>query len=186
MLTRNVSSMAKVSIFIWLLLSSLLASAQAIESTRLLAGNYQPQAVEQAVVTLMATNTVAPRTLVEYKAGQSVVLQPGFQAKTGSVFKAHTGAVSLTESNLNSLTIQAYPNPFDQVTTISYVLTRPSQVSLQISDAEGKLIHQLVSGHYEEAGRHSVEWKTGTIPAGTYICILDAGPQRLSRRIIRK
>ena len=181
--------MAKLSTFIGLLLSPLLVTAQEIESNRLLTADYQPQSVEQAFATLTATNTIGIRSQVAYKAGQSVVLQPGFEAKAGSVFTAHVGTVSLRESadrEANLLSVSAYPNPFDEFTTITYVLTKPNRTSLQISDANGKLISQLVDERYQEAGRHYVVWKGNGIPAGTYICILDTGPQRLSKRIIRK
>lgn len=181
--------MAKLFIFTWLLLSSLLVTAQEIEPSRWLTSGYQPQSVEQALATLTATNRVEARTVVTYKAGQSVVLEPGFEAKAGSVFTAHTGIVSLPaldEGKLNSLTLLTYPNPFAEVTTITYVLTKPSRTSLHIRDAEGRLIRQLVDDHYQEAGRHSVEWRGGEVPAGTYVCVLDIGTQRLSRRIIRK
>ena len=181
--------MAKLSVFIWLILSSLLATAQGIEQSRWLAGDYQPQPVEQAVSTLTAGNTIGAGVRTTYKAGQSVVLNTGFEAKGGSVFLAHTGVVSglaTTGPDFVSLTIRAYPNPFDQVTTITYVLTKPGRTSLQISDADGKLIRQLVEDRYQEPGRYSVEWKENEISAGLYICTLNAGSQRIASRIIRK
>ena len=181
--------MAKLSVFIWLILSSLLATAQGNEPSRWLAGDYQPQAVEQAVATLTAGNTIGAGVRTTYKAGQSVVLNAGFEAKAGSVFLAHTGLVSglsTGEPDFVSLTISAYPNPFDQVTTITYVLTKPGRTSLQISNADGKLIRQLVEDRYQEAGRYSVEWKGDEIPAGLYVCTLQTGSQRVVGRIIRK
>ncbi len=181
--------MAKLSVFIWLILSSLLATAQGIEQSRWLAGDYQPQPDEQAVATLTAGNTIGAGVRTTYKAGQSVVLNAGFEAKAGSVFLAHTGAVSgfsLTGTDFVSLTIRAYPNPFDQVTTITYVLTKPGRTSLQISDADGKLIRQLVEDRYQEAGRYSVEWKADAVSAGLYVCTLHTGSQRIASRIIRK
>ena len=178
--------MAKLSISIWLFLYSLLANGQETEHSRLLANDYKPQPVEQAIATLIAANIVG--TKVEYKAGQSVTLQAGFEAKAGSVFTAHTGVVlpASVGDELTTLTVSAYPNPFDESTTITYVLTKPSRISLRISDLEGKLISQLIDGHYQEAGRHDVAWKGGKIPVGTYVCILEAGPQHIAKRIIRK
>lgn len=181
--------MAKLSVFIWLILSSLLATAQGIEQRRWLAGDYQPQPVEQAIVTLTAGNTIGATVRTAYKAGQSVVLNSGFEAKAGSVFLAHTGVVSgLTSlgADFVSLTISAYPNPFDQVTTITYVLTKPGRASLQITDADGKLIRQLVEDRYQEAGRYAVEWKGDAVSAGVYICTLHTGSQRIVSRIVRK
>lgn len=178
--------MAKLPIFIWLALSSLLATAQQIEATRLLTSDYQAQSLEQALTTLTATNTVDAPMAVEYKAGQSVVLRAGFEAKVGSVFTAQTGPVSALALGEGMLSLLAYPNPFVEVTTISYVLPRAGRTSVQIRDPEGKLVSQLVDGQYQEAGRHSVEWSGAGVAVGTYVCIIETGTQRLSRRIIRK
>ncbi|MBD2753515.1 T9SS type A sorting domain-containing protein [Spirosoma validum] len=181
--------MAKLSILIGLLLSSLLATAQAIESNRRLTSGYQAQPLEQATATLTAANLVGPGTPVEYKAAQAIILQPGFQARTGSVFAARTGVVSLlamAEGESGSLMIRAYPNPIEEATIISYVLTRSGRTSLQIRDSEGRLISRLIDGRQEDAGRHSVEWKAAGVPTGTYMCILETGTQRISRRLIRK
>lgn len=181
--------MAKLPVFIWLILSSLLATAQGIEQRRWLAGDYQPQPVEQAIVALTAGNTIGAGIRTTYKAGQSVVLNAGFEAKAGSVFLAHTAVVSgLTTAELGivSLTLSAYPNPFDQVTTITYVLTKSGRTSLHINDADGKLIRQLVEDRYQEAGHYTVEWKETELSAGLYVCTLQAGSQRIAGRIIRK
>lgn len=169
-----------------LALSSRLATAQQIETTRLLTPTYQAQPLEQALATLTATNTVDPPTAVEYKAGQAIVLQAGFEAKAGSVFTAHTGPVSALALREGMLSLLAYPNPFVEVTTISYVLPQAGRTSVQIRDLEGKLLSQLVDGQYQEAGRHSVAWRGTGVPAGTYVCIIETGTQHLSRRIIRK
>lgn len=181
--------MAKLSILIGLLLSSLLVTAQVVEPNRRLTSGYRAQPLEQATVTITAANRIDPGASVEYKATQAVMLQPGFCLKAGSVFIARTGIVSLlapTEGELNSLMVRAYPNPFDDVTVISYVLTRSGRTTLQIRDTEGKLISRLIDGRQEDAGRHSVEWKGAGVPTGTYVCILENGTQRISRRLIRK
>jgi hypothetical protein len=163
------------------------ATGQEIDQTRLLAGNYQPQPLEQALTTLTAINSIAASQQVEYKAGESVVLKPGFEAKAGSIFTAHTGTVSLnTVEELNGLTIRVYPNPFEQITTITYVLTKPALTRLHICDGEGRLVSQLVDNLYQEKGRYSVEWKGGGVSGGSYLCILDTGSKRLSQRIVRK
>lgn len=46
---------------------------------------------EQASQTIVATNLVVPPANVTYKAGKSIELLPGFEAKNGAVFKAFIG-----------------------------------------------------------------------------------------------
>ncbi|GAB4024037.1 T9SS type A sorting domain-containing protein [Spirosoma koreense] len=167
----------------------LLVSAQAAESNRFLTNRYRAHALEQAVGQLQATNTVEAGSRVDYRARQSVLLLAGFEARSGSVFTAYTGVISLSTELTDTpypVTIDAYPNPFEQVTTIRYVLTKPGRTSLFIQDMDGRLIQQLVADQYQEAGVHNADWKAVPLAAGTYLCVLDTGHQRLSRRIIRR
>ncbi|CAN5139956.1 hypothetical protein BH09BAC4_BH09BAC4_06320 [soil metagenome] len=176
-------------ILLSLCLSTFLAIAQEADQARLLTSGYKPQSVEEAATTLTATNKVGASSSVEYKAGQAVILQPGFEARAGAVFTAHIGEVSVlasANSDGKGLTVTAYPNPFEAVTTISYVLARPGQTSLHVRDTEGRLLTQLVDNQYQEAGPHQLEWKGGHLPAGTYVYTLEAGTQQLSKRIIKK
>lgn len=182
--------MLKRSIFFFgLTLTSLSAIAQAPEQSRSLSKDYSSQFLEQALSTLIAATVINTGNQVEYKAGQSVVLQPGFEAKTGSVFLAHTGTVlpvTVTESKQNALFVDVYPNPFEQNTTISYIVTKSDRTSLSILDIEGRLVRQLVDSQYQEAGSYVIEWQADPIVAGIYICVLETGGRRLSKRILRR
>jgi len=181
--------MRTLSILVGCCLSSAVALAQQPEPTRLLASAYRPERLEEAVTTLRAANVVAQTAEVEYKAGQSVVLEPGFETKAGAVFTAHTGEVSLVatvNAEFKSLSVSVYPNPVDEVTIISYILPKSSRVSLAITSADGKLLSQLVSDVYQEAGAHQVEWKGSQLAAGTYVCTFDADSKREAKRIIKK
>lgn len=165
--------------------------AQEVTQSRLIETAFQAGSthVEQAVGTLSATNKVAETAQVEYKAGQSVVLLPGFEAKAGAVFVAHVGEVSIiatVEGQVEPMTITAYPNPFEDVTTLSYTLTKAARVSLFISDAKGAILSRLVDNTAQEAGRHEVEWRGGMLAAGTYICTVSADQQQVSNRLVRK
>ncbi len=51
----------------------------------------------------------------------------------------------------------AYPNPFNPITTIKFDLPSSSHVSLKIYDIDGKLIKSLIDSG-RESGYHSVEW----------------------------
>ena len=174
-----------------LCLHSALAIAQGTSESRLINTDYKAGSThtEQALRTLSATNKLGAESQVDYKAGQAVVLLPGFEAKAGSVFVAHIGDVSIiasVEGQEAPLTVTVYPNPFEETTTISYSLLKSARVTLFVSDAKGAIVGRLVDGQQQDAGRHDVEWRGGLLSAGTYICTLDADQQRVSNRIVRK
>jgi len=76
-----------------------------------------------------------------------------------------------------------YPNPFNPVTTISYNLTEPADVTLTIYNAVGQEISVLIH-EKQEAGKHSVKWHAGGKPSGVYFCKLSANEQSSMRKMI--
>ena len=75
--------MKKISIFLLLWATSLLAIAQKQEPIRSLSATYYPQALERATVSLTANNVVSASQQVEYRAGKSVLLTPVSKQKRG-------------------------------------------------------------------------------------------------------
>ena len=72
---------------------------------------------------------------------------------------------------------QNYPNPFNPETSITYNLTKPGNVSLQVFDITGRHIAELTQG-YTQAGTHSVVWdgknQNGqAVASGLYLYRLD-------------
>ena len=62
---------------------------------------------------------------------------------------------------------QNVPNPFKDVTEISFNLPEASHVRLVVYNALGEMIEELVSARYD-AGKYSVQFKTGNLSSGTY------------------
>jgi hypothetical protein len=60
-----------------------------------------------------------------------------------------------------------YPNPFSQVATIEYTLTKDAQVEIRIFDYSGKQIEQI-EDRFRSSGRHSVRWDPPTGSNGVY------------------
>ena len=139
--------------------------------------------LEQAIETIEAVNTVDQNATVEYRAGRSVTLQPGFEAKTGSTFTAAIKPVGGGESPMQ---LAASPNPFEQTTTIEYYLPAEGTVNLWITDAQGKVVGQLVQGENQSAGHHKIDWKPTAITSGVYMPILEANQQKAVSRLIKK
>ena len=82
----------------------------------------------------------------------------------------------------------AYPNPFNPLTNISFEIPRTESVSLCIYDVAGHLVKKLVSGQNLGAGKHEYSWD-GTdgaglpVSGGLYFYKLDAGDSSSVKRM---
>lgn len=143
------------------------------------------QYLEQAVITIEATNTVGASTTVEYRAGRSVTMLPGFEARVGSTFTADIKPVDIGKEDA-TLRLTTFPNPFDQSTMIDYYLPAAGNVAVWILDAQGKLIQKLVDEKSQAAGHHRVEWRPEGASPGVYIPIIEANQQKAAGRVLKK
>ena len=69
---------------------------------------------------------------------------------------------------------QAYPNPFNPVTTLSFAIPVDSEVSLSVYNLQGREVSTLISG-YIEAGYHSLVWNANQYSSGVYFVKMVAG-----------
>lgn len=79
----------------------------------------------------------------------------------GDPFEMATGGLSLAG------------NPLSSVSTVSFSLDSPGQVSVLVYDMSGHLVQSLLDEEFP-AGRHSLDWNTGSLSAGVYIVRLRA------------
>lgn len=142
------------------------------------------QRLEQAVETIVATSKIGKVANVEYRAGQSITMLPGFEAQNGSTFLAQVKEVQVNGEP--SLQLAAFPNPFEQSTTIKYYLPADGKVNLWVTDAQGKVVGQLLRDENQSAGQHNLEWKPTSLSDGVYIPILEVNQQRAVSRIVKK
>lgn len=159
------------------------ATAQEVSQQRFIKLTYVPNRayVEQATETIEAVSAVPSETTVEYRAGRSILLHPGFIASQGAIFTAHIRPVTETKLHLT-----AFPNPFDRGTTIDFSLPEAGTVNLTIVDATGRVVGQLLENSQQTAGRHQIEWGAEALPPGVYIPILNINQQQVSNRLIKK
>lgn len=143
------------------------------------------QHLEQAVETIEAINTIGAKSVVAYQAGHSISLLPGFQAKGGSVFTADIRPIVNASSEV-SLQLKAYPNPFEESTTIEYYLPADGKVNLWVTDAQGKVVGELVKDEKQTAGVHKAQWQPHGISTGVYVPTIEANEQKAVSRLIKK
>ncbi len=60
-----------------------------------------------------------------------------------------------------------YPNPFNPSTTITYVLSQSTYVSINVYDRLGRQVVSLVEQN-QDAGEHSIEFNASEFPSGIY------------------
>ena len=75
-----------------------------------------------------------------------------------------------------------YPNPVAGAAMIRFSLPARMPVRLRVYDALGRTVEDIANDIYT-AGAHSLLWRPGQLPAGAYLCVLEAGGTRVTRRI---
>jgi len=68
----------------------------------------------------------------------------------------------------------AYPNPFNPVTTLDFGIPVDGDVSIEIYNLQGRLLETLTDRHME-AGYHSVVWNANSHSSGMYFVKMVAG-----------
>ncbi len=63
---------------------------------------------------------------------------------------------------------QNYPNPFNPVTTISFFLPDPSEVTIEIFNLLGERIENLIYNEIMSKGSYQVYWDGSSHPSGVY------------------
>jgi photosystem II stability/assembly factor-like uncharacterized protein len=95
------------------------------------------------------------------------------------VFKSHPIMTSVVQSEQHSrpshfVLSQNYPNPFNPSTTISFSISKQSQVSLKVYDVLGREVSILLD-ETKPMGSYSVQFNASTLPSGVYFYRLQAG-----------
>jgi hypothetical protein len=70
----------------------------------------------------------------------------------------------------------AYPNPFNPVTSFSYVLPEDGMVNVSVYDINGRQVAELVNG-FRMAGSHPLTWNASDLSSGVYIVKMIANDE---------
>ena len=92
--------------------------------------------------------------------------------------------VDLNDIIVDEFTVlPAYPNPFNPVTNLSFVLDTPSEVMLKVYNVNGKLVEVSNSKLYQ-SGRHSIQWNATSLSSGMYFVHLMNGAERRTQKVM--
>ena len=78
--------------------------------------------------------------------------------------------------------LEIYPNPADGTFTINLLQTNASKVLIRIYNSEGKLVYRQKSSFSNGSIQHFVDLQEQ--PAGVYFVELQAGSEKLSRKVV--
>lgn len=77
----------------------------------------------------------------------------------------------------------AYPNPFNNSTTLSFALPFPSPLSLKLFDLSGREMQSLVDRPLA-AGEYRVTLDASAYASGSYFARLNTGQQSVTTKLI--
>ncbi len=78
----------------------------------------------------------------------------------------------------------AFPNPFNPSTTVSYTVGNEGPVRLELMDVTGRSVQTVVSEQHMPAGSHSVMLNAAQLPSGRYFLVLSSSDQRSVHPVI--
>ena len=86
-------------------------------------------------------------------------------------------------NNIALFSVQNYPNPFINTTTIKYQLPHDGKVKLAIYNLAGKEITTLVNEN-KSAGIYNINFNAGKLSPGTYLCKIQCGDLTKTKELI--
>ena len=91
---------------------------------------------------------------------------------------AYSDEVALEQKGLaafQSMNLSNFPNPFNQSTTISFMLPVTERATVKIYDILGQEVATLVQNQEMPVGENKIAFDASGLASGTYICKIDAG-----------
>lgn len=72
----------------------------------------------------------------------------------------------------------AYPNPFNPATTVNFAIEHETTVTLQLSDAAGRIVKTILSNVRMSGGTHAITLHAAELPSGRYFVMLRTAEQQ--------
>jgi len=84
----------------------------------------------------------------------------------------------------NKINLNAFPNPFNSSTQISYELKENAAVTIAVYDVLGNKIETLANNETQNNGKHSVEFNAKNRAKGIYLVAVNIDGQIYTKRIV--
>lgn len=92
-------------------------------------------------------------------------------------------ASGIETSALEAASVNCFPNPVNDFISISYTLTDPSEVTVNVFDALGNLVETSVSSGTMQAGSHTTKINTSNYASGMYFVHVTCGDATVTRKM---
>ena len=79
--------------------------------------------------------------------------------------------------------LPAYPNPFNPVTNISFIMSNENNIKLSIYDIRGREIEVLDNG-LRKSGEYTIMWDASRFASGIYYIHIAAGNHVETQKIM--
>lgn len=156
--------------------------------------------------TIISTASISAPLQITYQAGQSITLNSGFEATSGSTFSAIIedcsssvrttpetsnkqtpllpASVNTPKFPINNHRLSVHPNPFTYSTTIRFELMSTANFSLTILDMMGRQVRDMTRTIRPTIGTNEIILTTDQLPAGTFIVLLQTKTERSITKIL--
>ena len=121
--------------------------------------------------------------LLQHSTGEYIPLGGDIQPWSENGVYTLSGLVEMQPIPDEFLLMNAYPNPFNPVTTLEFGLPVDGNVSIDIYNLQGRLVETLAKG-YRDAGYHSVIWNADSHSSGVYFVSMIAGEYTDTQKLI--
>jgi len=160
------------------------AESETSATLRLTDQGERPPEYERYVLDLREDRRIAPGAVLKLDPGEVRRLK----VIVGTEAYARENSQGLSVPDLETTLRESYPNPFDERTTIEYVLSEEEHVRLEIYNVLGQRVRTLVQGT-KRAGTHRVTWegenRYGTpVGNGVYFYRLKSGDVTETRKTV--
>lgn len=98
------------------------------------------------------------------------------------IFRSNS-LVSVNEASIITFRTKVFPNPVRDQAYISFTLSKPADISIEIYSLQGKKIQTLDYKQYKE-GSHNLALNTKMLKGGTYIARLKAGNEESTVKFV--
>lgn len=158
-----------------------------------------PSRTYKSRMKIQSAGFIRNKSVVEFKAGESITLSAGFEAEEGCDFLAmiencednvieevaesRTSEVSKATTDLVDFSFSIQPNPVRTTATITYILPKAQQIHINIYSLQGQLLQQLESSKMG-AGMHIKEWYADGLSSGMYLLSLETANHKEIKKII--
>ena len=78
---------------------------------------------------------------------------------------------------------QAYPNPFNNVTRLTYGLPEAADITVNVFDVAGRIVATLIDGQ-QVAGHHTVVWNGRDAASGIYLIRMESASFTSTRKLM--